>query len=82
MSDAPERIWASPELPDENSYGGFWIKSKVSPSVEYVRADLAAARIAELEAERDEAINQIDMPHGKVFAQTVRRLQEGSRASP
>ena len=37
---APERIWAKPEHPDENGYGGFWIKARVEPSVEYVRADL------------------------------------------
>jgi hypothetical protein len=40
MMDAPERIWASPEHPDENGYGGFWIKTKVAPAVEYVRSDL------------------------------------------
>ena len=37
---APERIWAKPEHPDENGYGGFWIKARVEPSVEYRRADL------------------------------------------
>jgi hypothetical protein len=47
MTDAPERIWASPEHPDENGYGGFWIKTKVAPAVEYVRADLAAAQLQE-----------------------------------
>ena len=48
MSDAPERIWASPEHPDENGYGGFWVKAKVAPSVEYVRADIAADLMAAL----------------------------------
>jgi hypothetical protein len=47
MSDAPERIWASPEHADENGYGGFWIAAKVAPSVEYLRADLAARREAD-----------------------------------
>lgn len=39
-SDAPERIWAAPEHPDEDGYGGFWAKYKVAPAIEYVRADL------------------------------------------
>ena len=43
MSDAPERIWASPEHPDEDGYGGFWIKARVLPAVEYIRADLVPA---------------------------------------
>jgi hypothetical protein len=42
MTDAPKRIWASPEHPDENGYGGFWIKHKVLPAHEYHRADLSA----------------------------------------
>ena len=46
MTQAPERIWASPEHEDEGGYGGFWIKAKVAPSVEYVRADIAAAAYA------------------------------------
>ena len=45
-TQAPERIWAQPEHSEESDYGGFWIKSKVAPSVEYVRADLAAAQTA------------------------------------
>lgn len=51
MSDnAPERIWAKPEHPDENGYGGFWIKAKVAPSVEYIRLDLYTAVCAERDA--------------------------------
>ena len=41
QDEAPERIWAQPEHSDEPDYGGFWIKAKVAPAVEYVRADLA-----------------------------------------
>ena len=41
VTGAPERIWAAPEHPDENGYGGFWIKHKVAPAIEYIRADLA-----------------------------------------
>ena len=54
LMSAFETIWASPEHPDENGYGGFWIFTKVAPSVEYRRADLPrpedAKRIRELEA--------------------------------
>ena len=45
--EAPERIWASPEHPDENGYGGFWIAAKVAPSVQYVRDDLLTEAQAE-----------------------------------
>lgn len=45
-TQAPERIWAQPEHTDDPAYGGFWIKSKVAPSVEYIRADVAAAQAA------------------------------------
>lgn len=55
MSDAPLRIWASPEHPDENGYGGFWIASKVAPAVEYVRADEIERLQAELREAREVA---------------------------
>ena len=49
----PERIWAHhPTTFDEMD---IWQTQPHDHAKEYVRADLAAARIAELEAERDEA---------------------------
>ena len=74
MSDKPERIWTD----------GFDYSSKPTDTIgrtEYVRADLAAARIAELEAERDEAINQLDSARHSVdvLERRVAALKEKAR---
>jgi hypothetical protein len=59
MNDAPtsERIWAAGEHEDQR-YGSFWTAYPTRPSTPYVREDLHTAlqaRLAEVEAERDEA---------------------------
>lgn len=87
---APERIWAQPEHTDDPAYGGFWIKSKVAPSVEYVRADVAAAReAAAWIAGRDAAIAAYTENwetgsghalHGQEAAEAL-APQQGSRAA-
>ena len=54
MTDAPEKIWAAPPWNDEGweSGAGEWDVSEgwaVDRKVEYTRADIAQARIAELQ---------------------------------
>lgn len=58
MSDAPERIWLARAWANT-----FTTYDDREQCCEYVREDLHTAlqaRLAELEAERDEALNQLD----------------------
>jgi hypothetical protein len=50
MTDAPEKIWANryTEAPKMTTPAEYWEKSQ--NAVEYTRADIANARVAELEA--------------------------------
>lgn len=52
MTDAPERIWA--ERPDIFDGMGLWHAQELTGIQEYVRADIARAQLAAVQAERDE----------------------------
>jgi hypothetical protein len=75
MSDAPEHIWTHE---DENRRRWFF-KAQCGPqasltTTKYVRADIAAARIAALEAERDEALRRRDAWRAKAEGYDAVRL--------
>jgi hypothetical protein len=71
MSDAPERIWI-----DRGPNGGWMKRFERMPDSEheYIRADIAAARIAALEAERDEALRRRDAWRAKAEGYDAVRL--------
>lgn len=54
MGDAPERIWAY----YSTVFGAAWSSCTDDGATEYTRADIAAAREAELRAERNEALSR------------------------
>jgi hypothetical protein len=64
MNDAPEKIWAGPDMDDKGNHweNGDWDcrKGLVSPFyIEYTRSDIAQARIEKLEA----ALRFYAIPH-------------------
>ena len=66
MSDAPERIWAQDAQPDECNYigGGWWddeCGNRQHPDmVEYVRADIHQALLAERDALKAKLKGSVD----------------------
>lgn len=72
MSDAPERIWATE---DRENFGEdrFHATTPMRGLTEYLRADIAAAREAELRAEVERLSGLLDEARGalEVFASDV-----------
>ncbi len=62
MTDAPERIWAwdfMPSMQNEELRGG-WVDKPDRREREYLRADIAAVRIAALEADLARARERVE----------------------
>jgi hypothetical protein len=66
MANAPETLWVDPSSMDDlNMYVGHDSRTMdyLNMDVEYTRADISQARIAELESQLDSALTLIDVSY-------------------